>query len=73
MSRIRLKVLAHNFAAGPPFPVDNEWRPGPAVVYETDPPGADVLAAALPGKGGMRMVIYNREDFPVVVELESSV
>ncbi len=73
MSRITLRVLPHNFASGPPFPVDNGWRPGDAVIYETDPSGADVTAAAMPGKGGMRMVVYNREDFPVVVDLESSV
>ena len=73
MSRITLRVLPHNFAAGPPFPVDNQWRPHAAIIYQTDPPGADVAAAAMPGKGGMRMVVYNREDVPVVVDLESSV
>ncbi|WP_243239834.1 hypothetical protein [Sulfobacillus harzensis] len=67
MNPITRKVLPKNFASGPPFPVSNGWRPEPVTVTAVSPPGADVIAAALPMAGGMRVVIYNREPFPVEV------
>lgn len=73
MSRITLRVLPHNFAAGPPYGVNNDWRPGPVAIYQTVPDGADVVAAPLPAKGGWRVVVYNREDLSVEVTLESKV
>lgn len=73
MGRITLRVLAHNFAAGPPFQVGNNWRPAPVPIYDTDPAGADVIAAAIPARGGMRVVVYNREAVPVVVTVKDSV
>jgi hypothetical protein len=65
--------LPHNFAQGPPFPVDKGWRPSAVTIYASDPPNADVIAAALPTKGGMRVVVYNRDDSAAVVTLEDRV
>lgn len=73
MTRITLKVLPRNFAAGPPFPVDNSWRPRPVAIRQTVPDSADVIAAPLPTKGGMRVVVYNREIFPVEVTVDAEV
>lgn len=73
MSEISLRVLPRNFAMGPPFPVDRGWYPRPVAIHQTDPPQADVIAAALPTSGGMRIVVYNRESFPVTVTLPDRV
>ncbi len=67
---IALKVLPRNFASGPPFPVDNQWRPGPVTILSTTPEGADVIAAPMPTRGGMRIIVYNREPFSVEVVLD---
>lgn len=70
MTPIVLKVLPRNFATGPPFPIDNGWRPVSVKILETDPEAADVIAAVLPMRGGMRIVVYNREPIPVQVTVE---
>lgn len=73
MNPITLRVLPHNFTAAPPFAVDNHWRPQPVTIYQTMPSGADVIAAAMPARGGMRVVVYNREDRVVAVTVDSVV
>ncbi len=67
MNPITRKVLPRNFASGPPFPVKNGWRPAPVTILATVPNQAAVIAAAMPMAGAMRVVIYNREPFPVEV------
>jgi hypothetical protein len=71
MHLVTLRVLPHNFAAGPPFSVTNGWRPKPVTIYETSPADADVIAAVLPTKGGMRVVVYNREAMAVDVRVDA--
>ncbi|PSR20107.1 MAG: hypothetical protein C7B45_16520 [Sulfobacillus acidophilus] len=71
MRLVTLKVLPHNFAAAPPFVVDNGWRPKHVPILETIPVEADVIAAVIPGRGGMRVVVYNREDFAVTVRVDA--
>ncbi len=73
MSQITLKALARNFAWGPVFWVPNGWRPKPVAIYQTVPAGADVIAAPMPTKGGMRVIVYNRETFLVEVTVDSEV
>lgn len=73
MARITLKVFPHNFASSPPFAVENEWRPRPVTIHHTTPPASDVIAAALPTAGGMRVVVYNREDVPIEVTMDDKV
>jgi hypothetical protein len=73
MGRITLKVLPGNFASGPPFEVFKGWRPGLVRIYATRPEGADVAAAPLPTRGGMRIVVYNRSAETVEVDLEDNV
>jgi len=71
MRQITLRVLPKNFAVGPPFTVTNNWQPHAVVVHHKTPPTANVIAAPLPTRGGMRIVVYNRESFPVEVVIDA--
>ncbi len=73
MSPAALKVLAHTFASGPPFLVENNWKPRPVNIYKIVPAHAKVIAVPLPTRDGMRIVVYNKCQVPIEVTLESQV
>ncbi|MCL6562971.1 MAG: hypothetical protein K6U87_08195 [Firmicutes bacterium] len=70
MKRVRLTVPPRALSASPPFAIPNQWRPGPVALARVEPPDADVVAAPLPMRGGMRIVVYNRGERAVEVEVD---
>lgn len=70
MRRIRMTVPPRPLSASPPFAITNQWRLGPVALTRVDPPDADLVAAPLPMRGGMRIVVYNRGDSAAEVEVD---
>jgi hypothetical protein len=70
MRRVRMTVPPRSLSASPPFAITNQWRPGPVALARVEPPNADLVAAPLPMRGGMRIVVYNRGESAAEVEVE---